>query len=70
MEFSFWGLPLSSSSFLEYSDYVSGLKFVFELLCSYNGNSEKKTGIFCIWSCFPGVYVLKSEYLLFESNLS
>lgn len=42
MEFSFWGLPLSSSSFLEYSDYVSGLKFVFELLCSYNGNSEKK----------------------------
>lgn len=71
MEFSFWGLPLSSSSsFLEYSDYVSGLKFVFELLCRIMEIQKKKTGIFCIWSCFPGVYVLKSEYLLFESNLS
>lgn len=54
MEFSFWGLPLSSSSFLEYSDYVSGLKFVFELLCSYNGNSEKKLASFAFGAVFQG----------------
>lgn len=43
MEFSFWGLPLSSSSsFLEYSDYVSGLKFVFELLCRIMEIQKKK----------------------------
>lgn len=55
MEFSFWGLPLSSSSsFLEYSDYVSGLKFVFELLCRIMEIQKKKLASFAFGAVFQG----------------